>query len=145
MKEQIYSPFYLVQWSKLFKNTGNLQEIDQLMRELIACSFEQDKNKYINTRDIESCKREVIKSLEFLAFAMQCMRKTSLSLEEYQELISRGEREIIKYCGVLKQNNEGQYEFEHNNFREYLAAEYIKDIPLDKVIDLVTYKENKTE
>lgn len=143
LKEQIYSPFYLVQLSKLFKNTGNLQEIDQLMRKLIACSFEQDKNKYINTRDIESCKREVIKSLEFLAFAMQCMRKTSLSLEEYQELISRGEREIIKYCGVLKQNNEGQYEFEHNNFREYLAAEYIKDIPLDKVIDLVTYKENK--
>ena len=24
-----------------------------------------------------------------------------------------------------------------------MAAEYIKDIPLDKVIDLVTYKENK--
>lgn len=143
LKEQVYSPFYLAQLSKLFKNTGNLQEIDQLMGELIADSFEQDKNKYVNTRDIEGCKREVIKSLEFLAFAMQCMRKTSLPSEEYQELISRSEREIIKYCGVLKQTKEGQCEFEHNNFREYLAAEYIKDIPLDKVIDLVTYKENR--
>ena len=143
LKEQVYSPFYLAQLSNLFKNTGGLQEIDKLMGELIADSFEQDKNKYINTKDIEGCKREVIKDLEFLAFAMQCMRKISLSLEEYQELISKGEREIIKYCGVLEQTKQGQYEFKHNNFREYLAAEYIRNIPVDKVIDLVTYKENR--
>lgn len=143
LREQVYSPFYLAQLSYLFKNTGSLRKIDKLMEELVTCSFEQDKNKYTNTKDIEGCKREVIKNLEFLAFAMQCMRKTSLSLEEYQELISRDEREIIKYCGVLKQTKEGQYEFEHNNFREYLTAEYIRNIPLDKVIDLVTYKENR--
>lgn len=143
LKEQVYSPFYLSQLSNLFKSTGSLQKIDKLMGELIADSFEQDKNKYITTKDIEGCKREVIKNLEILAFAMQCMRKTSLSLEEYQELISREERKIIKYCGVLKQTGEGRWEFEHNNFREYLAAEYIRDIPLDKVIHFVTYKGNK--
>ncbi len=143
LKEQVYSPFYLSWLSSLFKNTGSLHKLDKLMGELISDSFEQDKNKYITTKDIEGCKREVIKSLEALAFAMQCMRKTFLSLETYQELISRDEREIIKYCGVLKQTKEGQWEFEHNNFREYLAAEYIKNIPLNKVIDLVTYKGNK--
>ena len=143
LKEQVYSPFYLAQLSNLFKNTGSLREIDKLMGELITGSFEQDRNKYINTKDIEGCKREILKNLEFLAFAMQCMRKISFSLDEYQELINRGEREIIKYCGVLKQTKEGQYEFEHNNFREYLAAEYIKNIPVGKVIDLVTYKKNK--
>ena len=143
LKEQVCFPFYLMQLSNLFKSTGSLPEIDKLMGKLISASFDQDKNKYVNTKDIISCKREARENLEILAFAMQCMRKTALSSEEYQELINKDEREIIKYYGIWKQTGKDQWEFEHNNFREYLTAEYIKGISLHDVIDLVTYKENR--
>lgn len=64
LKEQVCSPFYLMQLSNLFKSTGSLPEIDKLMGKLISASFDQDKNKYVNTKDIISCKREARENLE---------------------------------------------------------------------------------
>ncbi len=64
LKEQVCFPFYLMQLSNLFKSTGSLPEIDKLMGKLISASFDQDKNKYVNTKDIISCKREARENLE---------------------------------------------------------------------------------
>lgn len=41
--------------------------------------------------------------------------------------------------------NGNQWQFEHNNFREYLVARYLCNKTLGGIIDLVTYNDNKKE
>ena len=114
-------------------------------RQLILSRFEKDKSKYINTKDIDEQKKEIMALLKKLAFSMQCLRKNTILLDEYQELVDVKDRSLIKYCGIWKKSKEDKWEFEHNNFREYLAAEYINNFSLAKIKDLVTYKDNPSQ
>lgn len=142
LTEQIHSAFFFTHIARLFKRTGRLPKIADLMDELISAAFEWDQEKYVTTQDIEERRVEIIKTLEILAFSMQCMKKTSLSAEEYQKLASQEERNIMKYCGIWRKAGAGQWEFEHNNFREYLAAKFLNHLALRSIVQAVTYGAN---
>lgn len=145
LSEQIKVPFFLVKITDLFIEEGKLPKQNEIMKQLILSRFEKDKSKYINTKDIDEQKKEIMALLKKLAFSMQCLRKNTILLDEYQELVDVKDRSLIKYCGIWKKSKEDKWEFEHNNFREYLAAEYINNFSLAKIKDLVTYKDNPSQ
>lgn len=145
LKEQIQNPFFLVQLVDLYIYDNNLPVIEQVMDKLIYKMFEQDENKYITTKDIDSQKSEVFCILEELAFAMQCLKRNYLEPEEYQQLISKDKRDLLIYSGIWCKVNGSQWMFEHNNFREFLAAKYLINKTLDEIKMLVTYSENQHE
>jgi energy-coupling factor transporter ATP-binding protein EcfA2 len=145
LKEQIQNPFFLVQLVDLYIYDNDLPVIEQLMDKLINKMLKQDENKYITTKDIDSRRSEILFVLEELAFAMQCLKKNYLDSEEYQQLISKDKRDLLMYTGIWCKVNGSQWKFEHNNFREFLAAKYLTKKTLNEIKMLVTYSENQHE
>lgn len=142
LMEQMKTPFFLVQIADLYLRDTDLPPLNELMDKLIEKSFRQDEVKYVTTRNIQEQQNETVKAMRRVAFAMQCMKKVFLEEMEYQELLGKEDRESLKYCGIWEKTGEGKWKFEHNNFREYLAAQYFRKVPLEEILWLVTYKDN---
>lgn len=146
LDEQINNPFYLVELVKLYSKEGKLPDRNKVMEKLIGQRFLIDEFKYRVTIDIEEKEVELFILLEELAFSMQCLKRTYLYDYEYQCLINNSSsRELLRYSGIWNKVNNNKLEFEHNNFREYLAARYLRNKKLDEIIQLVTYDDNKNE
>lgn len=144
LTDLLKSPFFLTKMIDLYVVDEKLPALEQLMDRLIYISLEQDTRKYITTKEsIEDQKLEIIKNLRMISFAMQCMKKQKMEEMEYQELCSGNVRELLKYCGIWKRTADRKWEFDHNNFREYLTACFLKDLPMEEIIRLVTYEDGR--
>lgn len=142
LTEQMKTPFFLIQIADLYLRDTSLPPLNDLMGKLVEKSFRQDEVKYVTTRNIQDQRNETVKAMQRAAFAMQCMKKIFLEEMEYQELLGKEDREALKYCGIWEKTGEGRWKFEHNNFREYLAAQYLRKMPLEEIFALVTYKDS---
>lgn len=143
LKEQLFSPFFLVQIVGLYEHEDSLPVLNQLMDKLIDISLEKDDQQYLLTANIYEQKKEIIRAMQTLAFSMQCLKKNSLESDEYQELLDSRSRDFMKYCGLWKKSGNNKWQFQHNNFREYLAACFLKQKTLEQIIQLVTYEEDR--
>lgn len=139
LSEQVKNPFFLIQIVDLYLVETELPLLNELMDKLVDKSFKKDVEKYVTTKDLQEQRNETIKAMQMVAFALQCMKKVSLDDAEYQELVDRVDRDNLRYCGIWEKTGEGKWKFEHNNFREYLVAQYLKKKSLDEIIELVTY------
>lgn len=142
LMEQMKTPFFLIQIADLFLVDADLPPLNELMDKLVEKSFKKDAVKYVTTRNIQDQRSETIKAMQRAAFAMQCMKKVFLEDMEYQELLGKEDRDALRYCGIWEKTGEGRWKFEHNNFREYLAAHYLRKMPLKEISALVTYRDN---
>ena len=135
VRNLVYTPFYLFRLSEIYAKEKDLPPKSELMDKLIAETFEVDDIKF--SGDLEDRYFEMFSLLERLAIAMQLMHRQSFEdRKEYQDLFSLTDRELIKKSGLLKR--EGTiWKFLHNNFREYLAARYLKKIPQKCVISIL--------
>lgn len=145
LNELLQNPFYLVEILQLYKNNSELPNRLDLMNTLIKSKFKWDKDKYINTKDIEDAEFELLNLLQKIAFSLQCLQKVSITNTEYQQLTTSNERELLKYSGVWLKDESGKWAFEHNNFREYLTAEYLTNIPITVIKDLITHRDDRTK
>lgn len=145
LNELLQNPFYLVEILKLYKNNSELPNRLDLMDALIKSKFKWDKDKYINTKDIEDAEFELLNLLQKIAFSLQCLQKVGITNTEYQQITTSKERELLKYSGVWLKDESGKWSFEHNNFREYLTAEYLISMPITVIKDLITYRDDRTK
>lgn len=130
----VFNPFYLVRLAELYAREHNLPAKNDLMDTLIAETFDLDQLKF--SCGLEDHYVELFSILERLAFAMQLMHKQRFDdRNEFQELFSFEERELIKKSGLLKRARDG-WLFLHNNFREYLAARFLSKLPHDIAVSV---------
>ena len=55
-------------------------------------------------------------------------------------MILQDEFEFLKFCPIIKKEEGSEdWIFEHNNFQELLCAQYIMELPFNKVLDLISY------
>lgn len=127
----LYTPFYLDGLAKIFLAEKKLPQKSLIMEEMINYCFENDDEKYSNF-DIGESKYEQFQYLENVAFAMQLMRETQITEEEYQQIMSKAQRNLIKPSGLFSRSD-NTWQFTHNNFREYLAAKRLKNMPFQQV------------
>ncbi len=137
INDLINNPFYLVELVKLHVLYGKLPEKSELMEMIILSRFEKDTRKYVTTKNISSYKRDIMISLQKIAFAMQCMHKIDITEDEYQQLLGVDERKLLNYSGIFSKVEGDKYQFEHNNFREYLVAKYLCNADLGTIKDLL--------
>ena len=136
----VENPFYLVEMCRIYQECGEVPERDRLMQTLTERKLRQDLEKYRMTGKMDfeenAVKAEIL--LERLAVAMHAMDIRVLTEAEYERLVpSSEERELLKYSGIWQQRD-GNWQFTHNNFGEYLAAKYLSGCPLVKVQKLVS-------
>ncbi len=140
MEEFLWIPFYLLELCEMYRAEGGLPQRPDLMKRLIERKFSQDLDKFrmTGTVELDESKARLFTVLRKLAVSMNCMDCVVLEEETYQRLIGDLEsRELLKHSGIWKKNG-GVWHFVHNNFREYLAAEYLAEQPLKTVQDFVT-------
>ena len=123
----VYNPFYLCSLTKLMIKHGELPPKRDLMEEIIQDSFNFDSAKYRNPDIINQSKVKLNRLLQEIAFSMQLMRdKSTLSTDDYQCLLEEeSDRDLLQHSALFTAINNEQWRFEHNNFREYLAAKYL--------------------
>lgn len=141
-----YNPFYLVNLIKLMKEKSHLPAKRELMNEIIKMSFRLDKNKFMNPDIVYEREYDLRRLLQKVAFAMQCMEdKVHISTINYQHLFNVEERKLLCYSSLFLQNDNEEWQFEHNNFREYLAAEYLGDLELETIKEVLCCNKEKTK
>lgn len=139
----VYIPFYLRELINIYKRKNTLPQKSRIMEEIICNRFNSDCQKYIRTKDLENYEEEIFSCLEKLAFSIQCLRVTKISNINYQKLFNKTQRDIIDYSGVFSKDTDNNWSFDHNNFREYLAAKYINKLPLSELLKLICNKYGK--
>lgn len=144
LKDLAVNPFYLTALVDLYSENKKLPARIDLMDALIQSSFGFDKNKYKNTYDIMSDKNKLNQILKILGFTLQCLGKNYLDENEFQDILNKDDRSLLEYSGIWSKNNDDDWQFIHNNFGEYLAAKYLADMPLSKIITLITYNVDHT-
>lgn len=140
LKELLLIPFYLIELCGIYQEKKILPECNRLMKELIEHKFAEDTKKFRMTMDIDlgEQKARIFSQLQKIAAAMHGMDCHFLPEKDYQKLIpSLEDRKLLRYSGIWK-SQEGGWQFSHNNFGEYLAAEYLAQCPLDEVKRLVS-------
>ena len=135
----VENPFYLVELCQIYRECGKMPERDRLMHTLTERKLRQDLEKYRMTgkMDFEENIAEAEILLERLAVAMHAMDTRVLTETEYGHLIpSQDMRGLLNYSGIWV-FRDGNWQFTHNNFGEYLAAKYLADCSLAEVQELV--------
>ncbi|MEO9484383.1 MAG: hypothetical protein ABJG47_13080 [Ekhidna sp.] len=142
----IQSPFYLIKITELYSQEGFLPEKKaDLFNYLITEKIKSDYNKFklvgIDLLNYDSRIKGLIASI---AFVSQCLGMSYLNeSEELQLVVSDIEMlKRIQRAFLFNRGSEGTWEFEHNNFREYLAAKFLSDKSLDFIKNVVAFAPN---
>ena len=127
------SPFYLVKIIDYYNEHKTLPESKKDVFEyLIQKRIEKDLDKYQNTGiNIEVYSSKINDVLEKIAMIMQHMGQNHLESDKvFGRLITEEKlNKIIKHTFLFnKTNRDESWQFEHNNFKEYLAARYLSKL-----------------
>lgn len=147
-KNELYnlavSPFYLVELLKIYKRSNALPLKTEVMEEIIRNRFSKDSKKYASEKELADDEVRIYNCLRKLAFAIQCMKAVRITNTDYQKLLpNKDERQLIKYSGVFSKDSQNCWGFEHNNFREYLTAQFLNQLDIDQIQGLVLSDQGK--
>lgn len=142
----IQSPFYLIKITELYSLEGFLPEkkadlFDYLITEKVKSDYNKFKLVGIDLLNYDNRIKDLIASI---AFVSQCLGKSYLNeSEELQLVVSDIEMlKRIQRAFLFNRGSEGTWEFEHNNFREYLAAKFLSNKSLDFIKTVVAFAPN---
>ena len=139
-------PFYLIRLVKLFSEASQLpQSKAELFEDLLVARFELDKNHYRTTIELNEKRENIIGTLEQIALVMESLGRNYISDSEYRAIIpDESVRELVKYCTAWKREKEepAKWQFEHNNFQEYLAARMLSRQPLEVIKSFLSFAPN---
>lgn len=142
-QSEIRVPFYLSGLINAIHQKNATPSKADIMGIFISARISNDIDKYDTTVDLKTVKYTLMSNLQEIAFAMQLIKEYSLSDETYQTMFQPDTRKLINYFGAFSYRTDKEvWEFEHNNFREYLSAKYLNQLSFDEIISVITYDEN---
>lgn len=141
--DQVKIPFYFIQLVALFEKKGYLPELKELMPLLIEMSMDRDIVKFDQCRELEMQERKIYEALQKIGITMQLGKVTVIKEKELQQIITEEENKLIRFSGIWRRTIDNSWQFTHNNFREYVTAEYLMKFPIEKIINIVTYEHDR--
>ncbi len=147
LHELAYNPFYLVRLVELMREHSCLPEKRNFMDEIIKVSFQLDADKFTNPDVVYDREYELRTLLRKAAFVMQCKEdKVHIERSDFQRIFSdKNERDLLTYSSLFLKNSNEQWQFEHNNFREYLAAEFLSTLSVERMKEVLCYDEERVK
>ncbi|AKB48807.1 hypothetical protein MSKOL_3030 [Methanosarcina sp. Kolksee] len=136
------SPFYLKYLIELFMKNNDLPRSKaEIFENLLKLRIKLDITHYQTTKQLEKEKKNVMKNLEYVALAMECLGRNYIYNEELEEILpDSSSRELLEYCTtwIKQETDKVTWQFEHNNFQEYLAAKKLANYPLEVIKEFVS-------
>lgn len=141
-------PFYLIDIIHIYSETGRLPERSQLLDQMISFRLKKADERYpsLPENSIIGNEYQVRSLLKKLGFFMQSLHEYSFSNNNYTRFFTAPERTFLNKTGLisLKENVFGVfYEFEHNIFREYFVADFLRTIKFENLIKIITFDEER--
>ncbi len=136
------SPFYLKYLIELFMKNNDLPKSKaEIFKNLLELRIKLDIKHYRTTKELKNEKENVMKILEYIALAMECLGRNYIGNKELEDILPEpSSRELLKYCTtwVKQEVDNVTWQFEHNNFQEYLAAKKLSNYPIEVIKGLVS-------
>ncbi|MEQ9099878.1 MAG: hypothetical protein RIF36_17610 [Imperialibacter sp.] len=128
-RDDMTTPFYLANLADFFLERENSlpESKTELFEFLIENLKKREKAKSHKRRAaINKIETELDEAIAKTAFVFQCTDNNFLTNGELQKVIINSRvLEAIKDCYVLDNGGEEKWQFEHNNFKEYLCAKFL--------------------
>lgn len=149
LQELLKIPFYLIHLVELFRASHALpRSRADIFELLLNARIQLDVSHYRTTIELIEKRNTAIGTLERLALGMEVLGRNYITNDEFRKLISdEGLRTLIKYCTVWRKN-EGEtaiWEFEHNNFQEYLAARVLSRQTIATMKSFISFEPEHTK
>jgi hypothetical protein len=139
------NPFYLFEIINLYKRNNSLPKRNELFRHMIKVRFQNgdERNPCEYEKRLMNNEYSLLESLKKLAFFMSSTQEYSIDNIKYTQILKIDVREQFQKIGlVTKTENLSEifWEFEHRNFAEFLTADLLRNIDLDSLLNVITYK-----
>ena len=135
--ELLKIPFYLIRLVELFKKNNALPNRKaEIFEQLFIDRIQLDVEHFRTTTELGRKQQIIIKTLQRLALGMEILGRNYIADDEYNQIIEEETlRELIEHCTVWKRDETEatKWQFEHNNFQEYLAAKSLSEKPLSTI------------
>lgn len=139
------SPFYLVNLVKLYNESSKLPESKaDIFENLLNLRINLDIEHFNGTKDLREKREKVKQILSYVALVMECLGRNYIGNEELEKILPLSSRELLKYCTawVKYETDEITWQFEHNNFQEFLAAKKLSKHKLEVIKEFVSINDN---
>ncbi len=137
-------PFYLIHLTELFKKNHNLPTSKaEIFKAILDSRIQRDVAHYRKTKELNPDKDKIIENLEYIALSMECLSRNYIKDDEFKQLLPEtSSRELMQYCTVWKKQEKDivMWQFEHNNFQEYLAAKKLSTLPLEIIKKYIAFE-----
>lgn len=140
LEEIVRIPFYLINLLKYYNSKFTLPDnIISMFNWLIETRLTEDIEHFRTTFDLESNKKEIIAALEKIAITMESLGRNYALDDEIDKILKSGEeKELLNYSGIIIKK-ENKWEFEHNNFQEFLAAKILAKQNLVTIKNFISF------
>ena len=148
LKNKIYDllkiPFYLINLVELFKKKGTLPKTKADIFEYLINSrinFDEEHFRTTIPEELEYERKTIIMTLQKLSLGMEMLCRNYITDDEYKQFIpDKYLRKLLQYCSIWKLNtSNSNWQFEHNNFQEYLAAKSLSKLPIGTIKELISF------
>lgn len=140
------NPFFLQHLIKIYQADKTIPASRaSIFDRIISLALEQDVAKLRNKYDLGQTYpfSEIEKDLMYLSLIMETLQRNFISVEEFNQVINNGQkREIISELNLIKKSffKEGDvYQFQHNNFQEYLSAKMIANEDFNIISNFISF------
>ena len=141
------NPFFLNHLIEIFKKDKNIPEIpSEIFPRIVSLILENDEKRLTNKYDLSPTypTSEVEKDLMNLSLIMETLQRNFIAIDEFNKIFSdQNKRAIIPELSLIKKSflKEGEvYQFQHNNFQEYLAAKVLSNQNLNLILEFISFR-----
>ena len=153
LNSYLKSPFYLVNLVSMFQDRGTIpRNKSNILGDFIESRLNSEINHFKDERgkDLRKNYKSILYAIEKLSLAMEIMGSNNINAEEVTQFIADNTiRELLEYGSFINKSNAGipneeTWQYEHNNFQEYLAARALSNQSLKTIKEFIyDYKFNR--
>lgn len=147
INDLLINPYYLIKLSEIFeKNSFDNLPLGraEILEHLINVRIHTDKvTRGLTGEELRSQSVLLKKSIEKIAISIETLGRNILSEEDFQNIETDNKiRELLKHSFLFnKQNGSNEnWQFEHNNIQEYLAAKVLSRQSFETIKKYVSYQ-----
>lgn len=144
------TPALLEMMLEIYQDHGTVSMGDNLFAQIISLRLKQGDARYPAgyADSLMGNEYQIRSTLKEIGFSLQAHQKIFMENEEFTRDYPREQRDLLRKTSLLvprESNQMSVWEFEHNNYREYLAADFLGELPFDRVLQVITCDEAHTK
>jgi len=141
------NPFFLNHLIEIFNKDENIPTIpSKIFPRIVSLALENDEKRLTNKYDLKQTypTSEIEKDLIKLSLIMEILQRNFIAIDEFNKIFpDHNKRTIIPELSLIKKSflKEGDvYQFQHNNFQEYLAAKVLSNQNLNVILEFISFR-----